>query len=436
MTEQKTLIEALKAGDVPQYLIDIARAEGVEPETLAARVLAGRVVVPKNVQVELERPCAIGEGLSVKINANIGTSERYPDVEEELKKLAVAVEAGADAVMDLSTGGNLERIRTRIRDACPVPLGTVPIYEAALVARERDGSIVDMTVEDFFDVLERQVRQGVDFMTIHAGLNREGLRALEEAPRTLGVVSRGGSFMLAWMLHHDAENPYYEHFDRVLEILRQYDVTLSLGDSLRPGCIADATDRAQLTELATLGMLVRRAREAGVQVMVEGPGHVPLNEVEANIRLEKALCDGAPFYVLGPLPTDAAPGYDHIVSAIGGALAAYVGADFLCYVTPREHLGLPDIEDVREGVVAAKIAAHIADVARGLPSAREQDLRVARARARLDWQGQIENAIDPKRARTALAERSDLEGPCTMCGEFCAIDIVAKHFNMERVEEC
>lgn len=434
--KHETLVELAARGTFPDYLREVADVEGMSVEELADRVARGRVVVPKNRARGLARPCAIGEGLSVKVNANIGTSERYPSIDAELRKLRAAVDAGADAIMDLSTGGDLARIRERVLAASPVPVGTVPIYEAALRARERDGSIVDMTVEDFFAAVENHAAQGVDFMTIHAGLTREGIRALEEEPRTLGVVSRGGSFTVAWMLHHDAENPYFEHFDRLLDILREYDVTLSLGDGLRPGCIADATDRAQLTELRTLGDLVKRAREAGVQVMVEGPGHVPLDEIEENVRLEKALCDGAPFYVLGPLPTDAAPGHDHIVAAIGGALAGYFGVDFLCYVTPREHLGLPDEEDVRLGVVAARIAAHVADVARGRPAARARDLRVAEARARLDWRGQIDNALDPRTAERSLLERSGFEGPCTMCGELCAIDIVAKHFKWERVGEC
>lgn len=431
-----SFLESLRKGEFPDYFINIAGQEGIEPELLAEKVLAGRAVVLKNSTHELERPCAVGEGLRVKVNANIGTSDEFPEVESELKKLEAAVRAGADTVMDLSTGGDTRLTRKLILERSPVPVGTVPIYEAALDAIARRGSIVEMTADDMLASIEEHARNGVDFMTIHAGVTLRTIEILENEPRILGVVSRGGSFLVAWMLHNERENPLYERFDDVLDILKRYDVVISLGDGLRPGCIADSTDAAQIDELVRLGSLVRRAREAGVQAMVEGPGHVPLNEIETNIRLEKSLCDGAPFYVLGPLPTDRAPGYDHIVSAIGGALAAYHGADFLCYVTPREHLGLPSEEDVFEGVVAARIAAHIADVARGRADALESDKKMAQARASLDWEAQQKLSLVPEVTRRKLLERSSGTGPCTMCGSLCAIDIINEHFNARISDRC
>lgn len=434
--KQEGLISLLKKGKVPVWLEKIAKEEGVDLNLLVEKVLNGRVVIPKNLFREVFQPCAIGEGMKVKVNANIGTSEKYCELNEELKKLNVAVSAGADTVMDLSTGGNISLIRKKIIESSPIPVGTVPIYEAALKAKEEYGNVVHMTKEDFMNAVLEQAKSGVDFMTIHAGITVVGMEALKKMPRLLGVVSRGGSFTIAWMLHNDSENPYFEYFDEVLEILRDYDVTLSLGDGLRPGCIKDATDAAQITELLKIGELVKRARKADVQVMVEGPGHVPLSEIETNVRLEKAICDGAPFYVLGPLPTDSAPGYDHIVSAIGGALAAYHGADYLCYVTPREHLGLPTVQDVYEGVMVSKIAAHIADVARGRKNSVARDEEMAKARAELDWKTQIEISLDSEKMKNLLEERSSLSGPCTMCGELCAIDIVSKHMEKEGKKEC
>lgn len=430
------LIEKLKQGSFPDYFISIAREEGIEPELLAEKVLTGRAVVLKNAVRQVDRPCAVGEGLRVKVNANIGTSDEYPEAEQELKKLEMAVKAGADTVMDLSTGGDTRLTRKLILEHSPVPVGTVPVYEAALDAIEKRGSIVEMTGDDMLASIEEHARDGVDFMTIHAGVTLRTIEILEAEPRVLGVVSRGGSFLVAWMLHNERENPLYERFDDVLEILKKYDVVISLGDGLRPGCVADSTDAAQIDELVHLGQLVKRAREAGVQAMVEGPGHVPLNEIETNIKLEKSLCDGAPFYVLGPLPTDRAPGYDHIVSAVGGALAAYYGADFLCYVTPREHLGLPSPEDVFEGVVASRIAAHIADVARGRKDAVESDLKMAQARAALDWEEQQRQSLVPEVTREKLLERSSGTGPCTMCGSLCAIDIINEHFRIKSGDRC
>jgi len=423
-----TLRERVSRGEIPEEVRQAAEREGVAAEELARGLAAGRVVIPWNRKARLERPCAIGEGLTTKVNANLGTSKDLPDPERELEKLRVALEAGADTVMDLSTGGPIDEVRRLIREHCPVPLGTVPIYQAAVEAVEKKKkAIVEMTVDEIFEAIVRHAEDGVDFMTVHCGVTREVLERLENRRRVLGVVSRGGSFLVEWMIYNNRENPLYEYFDRLLEIARDYEVTLSLGDGIRPGCLADATDGPQVQELIILGELTQRAWEAGVQVMIEGPGHVPLNQIEANVLLEKRLCHGAPFYVLGPLPTDIAPGYDHIVGAIGGALAGAAGADFLCYVTPAEHLRLPTVEDVREGVIAAKIAAHVADLAKGIPGALEKDLAMARARAALDWEAQIRLSLDPEKARRYRVEGGASKSKaCTMCGEYCAIKVFSR----------
>jgi phosphomethylpyrimidine synthase len=369
----------------------------------------------------------IGRGLRTKINANIGTSRDCMNVEEELKKLAVAIEAGADTIMDLSTGGSIDEVRKEIVRHSTVPVGTVPIYQAAIEAVGRKKAMVEMTVDEIFAVIERQAEDGIDFITVHCGLTREAARRLKKEGRLMDVVSRGGAFTIEWMAYNKKENPLYEYYDRLLELARSYDLTLSLGDGMRPGSIADATDRAQVQELIVLGELAQQALEKGVQVMIEGPGHVPINQIEANILLQKQLCHGAPFYVLGPLVTDAAPGYDHITSAIGGALAASYGADFLCYVTPSEHLRLPTIEDVREGVIASKIAAHAGDIAKGVKGAMERDIAMSRCRKNLDWKGQIEASLDPIKAKALRDSRTPAEDDvCTMCGEFCAIKILNK----------
>ncbi|WP_297055431.1 phosphomethylpyrimidine synthase ThiC [Thermosulfurimonas sp.] len=423
-----TLKERLRRGEVPEEIRRVAELEGIAPEELVRGVVEGRIVVPWNRRARLDRPCAIGSGVRTKINANLGTSKDAPDPEKELEKLRVALAAGADTVMDLSTGGPIDEVRRLIREHCPVPLGTVPIYQAAVEAVEhKHKSIVEMTVEEMFSAVLRHAEDGVDFMTIHCGINREVLHRLERKERVLGVVSRGGSFIVEWMIYNQKENPFYQYFDRLLEIAREYEITLSLGDGIRPGCLADATDGPQIQELIILGELTQRAWEAGVQVMIEGPGHVPLDQIEANVKLEKRLCHGAPFYVLGPLPTDIAPGYDHIVGAIGGALAAAAGADFLCYVTPAEHLRLPTVEDVREGVIAAKIAAHVADLVKGIPGAWDKDLAMARARAALDWEAQIRLSLDPEKARRYRMEGGASKSKaCTMCGEYCAIKVFSR----------
>jgi phosphomethylpyrimidine synthase len=421
-----TQIEKAKKGIISLQLRKIAKAEGMSPEHLRELVASGKVVIPWNPIHAPARLSGIGKGLRTKVNVNIGTSKDFPRLATELKKVAVSLLYGADTLMDLSTGGNIRKIRRRILAETPLPLGTVPIYQAAIKAIATRGTIVDMTEEDLFEAIETQAREGVDFMTVHSGLTMKAIDRLKQQGRVADVVSRGGAFHLAWMLHNGKENPFYARFDRLLKIARKYDVTLSLGDGLRPGSIIDATDRPQIEELLTLGEQVKSAHEANVQVMVEGPGHVPLDQIEMNVQLQKRLCYEAPFYVLGPLVTDIAPGYDHIVAAIGGAIAAAAGADFLCYVTPSEHLGLPSIDDVREGLVASKIAAHAADIVKGVPGARQKDIKLSMARKKLDWKGQKRLVIDPHKFEAVRKKRRTKTEACSMCGEFCAMRLVSE----------
>ena len=416
------------AGVPLDLLREVSKIEGVDEDVLRRRMKAGRVVIPYN-PIHSPRPCGIGEGLSVKVNVNVGTSRDHIDLEEELKKVEIAQRYGADAIMDLSTGGHIDTIRRRIINETNMPVGTVPIYQIGLTMA-RKSAVVDMDEDDMFNGFVQHAKDGVDFMTVHCGITKEVVDRIKRSPRITDVVSRGGSFLVAWILHNGRENPYYENFDYLLELAKEHGVTLSLGDGMRPGCIHDATDGAQVQELIVLGELVHRCRDADVQCMVEGPGHVPLNQVEANVRLEKSICGGAPFYVLGPLVTDIAPGYDHITSAIGGAVAAYHGADFLCYVTPAEHLSLPTPQDVKEGVIASKIAAHAADVARGRGA--ERDLRMSEARRKLDWEAMYREAIDPDKAREYRARGiTDESDGCSMCGDVCAIKLVQKYLRNE-----
>lgn len=433
-----TIIDKLSAGETPDQIWAVAEAEKIDPAKLAEKIISGEIVIPLNVNHRLSQPIGVGKGLRTKVNANLGTSPDFPDVGDELDKLAAAIGAGADTVMDLSTAGDLEDIRRRIIAASTIPVGTVPIYQATVESQARNGSLVEMSADDMFDVVERQARDGVDFITVHCGLNRQALSSLTGQGRVADVVSRGGAFMIAWMLKHDRENPFYEYYDRLLAIASNYDVTLSLGDGMRPGCLADASDRAQFQELITLGKLVDDARHAGVQVMVEGPGHMPFDQIEANVKLEKELCGGAPFYVLGPLVTDVAAGYDHINAAIGGTMAAVAGADFLCYVTPREHLGLPTLEDVREGVIVCRIAGHAADIVKGVPGAAEWDLAMAKARKSLNWKAQQQLALDPDRAKKMYDERQGgaAGDTCTMCSDFCAMKLVSEFLGSEEVPAC
>lgn len=425
-----TQLSDARAGITTPEMKIVAEKENVDLSSLQEKIAMGRIVIPANPNHKNLVPCGIGEGLSIKVNANIGTSSDHAVIEEELEKMNVAIKAGADAVMDLSTGGDINECRKKILNASTVPVGTVPIYQAVVEAINNSGGVIHLTVDKIFEVIESQAAEGVDFITVHCGLTRAALEVLKEQGRVTDIVSRGGAFLTTWMLHHDRENPLYENYDRLLEIAKKFDVTLSLGDGLRPGCIADATDRAQIHELMTLGQLTERAWEEDVQVMIEGPGHVPLNEIKVNIMLEKRLCKNAPFYVLGPLVTDIAAGYDHVACAIGGAVAGEAGADFLCYVTPSEHLSLPSVDDVHEGVIVTKIAAHAADIARGNKSAIEMDYRMARARKDLDWETMMQCALDPEKARRIRGENPPGESDvCTMCGKFCAVKQVREYFN-------
>ena len=429
-----TRIELAKKGIISDEVNEVAVAEGISPERLAADIGEGVSVITRNALHNI-KPLGIGRGLRTKINANIGTSKDKISFEDELSKLEVLVKYGADAVMDLSTGGPIRDMRRMLTAKSPIAVGTVPIYEAAVRAAKSHGRMSKMTADSIFEVIEDHVAEGVDFVTVHCGVTRKTIDRLKNEGRVLDIVSRGGSFLLEWIIYNDKENPLFEYYDRLLEIVKKHDVTLSLGDGLRPGCIEDATDRSQIEELLTIGELRDRALEAGVQAIIEGPGHVPLNQVELNIKLEKEICKGAPFYVLGPLVTDVAVGYDHIAAAIGGAIAGAAGADFLCYVTPAEHIRLPDIDNVKEGVIASKIAAHAADISKGIPGAMERDRKMARFRKNLDWKGQIELSFDPERITQWRSEVPPAEQEvCSMCGEFCAIRTVERALGKRRGE--
>ena len=419
-----TQLETARENKISEEMEICAGQEGVDPEFIRKGVEDGNIVVVRNRKHTSILPLAIGRGLKTKVNANIGTSKDRSDLDVELKKVKVCVAAKADTIMDLSTGGDIRAIRKRIISQSSLIIGTVPIYQAAARMLNSKRAIVEMSADDMFNVIEEHGEDGVDFITVHCGVTKRSVGCIEDEGRRLGIVSRGGTFLLKWMEYNGKENPLYEQYDRLLEIVRPYDMVLSLGDGLRPGCIVDATDRGQVQERISLGELTKRARDYGVQVMIEGPGHVPIKEIQANVELEKSLCHGAPFYVLGPLPTDIAPGYDHITAAIGGAIAASAGADFLCYVTPAEHLRLPTIDDVKEGIIASRIAAHIADIAKGVHGALEKDLLMAQYRDEFNWTGQIEISIDPERTEAFLekSESASEEG-CTMCGEFCAIKL-------------
>jgi phosphomethylpyrimidine synthase len=429
-----TQIEQARKGNLTPSLKKVADEEGFAPEKLLDLVAQGKVVIPHNPNHNSIHPVGIGQKLSTKVNVNIGTSVDFPKEENELKKVEISLKYGTDTLMDLSTGGDITKIRRMILKKALIPLGTVPVYQAAIKAIGKRGSIVNMTEDDLFSSIEAQAKEGVDFMTLHAGLTLKGIERLKKQGRVADIVSRGGAFHLAWMLHNQKENPLYAQFDRLLEIAHKHDITLSLGDGLRPGSILDATDRPQVEELLTLGELVTRAWEQNVQVMVEGPGHIPLDQVEMNIKLQKRVCHEAPFYVLGPLVTDIAPGYDHIVSAIGGAIAAAAGADFLCYVTPSEHLGLPSVEDVRDGLIASKIAAHAADIVKGVKGALDRDLKISEARKKLDWGEQRKLALDPHKFQDIRKKRKSKSTACSMCGEFCALQIVSEFLNSEKGE--
>ena len=419
-----TQLEYAYAGEITAVMKTVAASEHLEDAALLAAVAAGVVVIPANRNHKNLRPVGIGKGLKTKVNANIGTSGDFFGLEDEQRKLQTVINCGCDAVMDLSTGGDVTAIRRALLAQATIPFGNVPVYEMMVDAPRQGTSFVALAPERMFEYVRRQAEDGVDFMTVHAGLTLKAIDKLRQKPRLAGIVSRGGSMLTAWMLHNQKENPFFERFDDLLAIAREFDVTLSLGDGLRPGALADGSDWAQFEELLTLGELVQRSRRAGVQVMVEGPGHLPLPQVEMNMRLQKEVCAGAPFYVLGPVVTDIAPGYDHVTAAIGSALAGAAGADFLCYVTPAEHLGLPDEEDVREGIMASRIAAHVADIAKGLPGAMEWDRDMALARRRLDWEGQERLCLDPEKFKRVRERRSSRSDACSMCGDFCVYKVL------------
>ena len=411
-------------GNITDEIRSVSETEGLDVHKILRGLASGRIVIPKNIEGR-SKPVGIGKGLKTKINANVGSSSELEKVKWEVEKAKAAVKYGSDTIMDLSTGPEYEKVLMAIMESIDVPIGTVPIYEAGITASKQKGAVVNMDEDDMFNAIENQARAGVDFITVHCGITMDLINKVKDSKRIMGIVSRGGSFLAAWILKNQEENPLYKNYDYLLEIAEDYDVTLSLGDGLRPGCLHDASDVPQIQELVTLGELVVRAREKGVQVMVEGPGHVPINQIQANIEIQKTICKEAPFYVLGPLVTDLAPGYDHITSAIGGAIAAASGADFLCYVTPAEHLAIPNIEDVKEGVIASKIAAEAADVAKGVKGAWEREIEMAVARKNFDWQKQFELAFDHEKPRKCRERKPTSEQDmCTMCGEFCALRLV------------
>ena len=420
-----TQMDAARKGILTKELLAVAKKEQMEPEKLVKLVAAGQVVIPANKCHTCLDPNGIGSALRTKINVNLGTSRDLNDLDMELQKVNDAVAMGAESIMDLSSFGDTQKFRRKLTAECPAIIGTVPIYDAVVYYHK---PLREITSEEWLQIAEMHAKDGVDFLTIHVGINKNTAERFKKMKRLTNIVSRGGSIIFAWMEMTGQENPFYEHFDRLLDICQEYDVTLSLGDACRPGCLEDATDVSQLEELLTLGELTRRAWEKNVQVMIEGPGHMPLDQIAANMKIQQSVCKGAPFYVLGPLVTDVAPGYDHITAAIGGAIAASAGASFLCYVTPAEHLRLPNRDDVKEGIIASRIAAHAADLAKGIPGAKEWDRKMEQARARLDWEEQFSLAIDPEKARRYRAEsKPEKEDTCSMCGNFCAVK------NMNRI---
>lgn len=425
MQTYTTQMDAARKGILTKELLAVAKKEQMEPEKLVKLVAAGQVVIPANKCHTCLDPNGIGSALRTKINVNLGTSRDLNDLDMELQKVNDAVAMGAESIMDLSSFGDTQKFRRKLTAECPAIIGTVPIYDAVVYYHK---PLREITSEEWLQIAEMHAKDGVDFLTIHVGINKNTAERFKKMKRLTNIVSRGGSIIFAWMEMTGQENPFYEHFDRLLDICQEYDVTLSLGDACRPGCLEDATDVSQLEELLTLGELTRRAWEKNVQVMIEGPGHMPLDQIAANMKIQQSVCKGAPFYVLGPLVTDVAPGYDHITAAIGGAIAASAGASFLCYATPAEHLRLPNRDDVKEGIIASRIAAHAADIAKGIPGAKEWDRKMAQARARLDWEEQFSLAIDPEKARRYRAEsKPEKEDTCSMCGNFCAVK------NMNRI---
>lgn len=429
-----TQLEAARQGCITHEMKIVAKQEGLDAEVLRELIALGQVVIPCNKLHTSIAPQGIGKRLRTKINVNLGTSKDVTDYDSEIEKVQRAIALGAEAIMDLSTHGDTRIFRRKLIETSPVMIGTVPIYDSVIHHKKDLGHL---TAQDFLDTIRLHAEDGVDFITIHSGITRKTIDQIKHHKRKLNIVSRGGSLVFAWMSMTGQENPFYEYFDEILTICKEYDVTISLGDACRPGCLADATDVCQIEELVRLGELAKRAKEFGVQAMIEGPGHVPLNQVQANMELQDSICSGAPFYVLGPLVTDIAPGYDHITAAIGGAVAGMHGASFLCYVTPAEHLALPNADDVKQGIIAFKIAAHAADIARGIPNARDIDDRMAEARQKLDWEAQYACALDPDTARAirdSRAPEDDHSDTCSMCGKFCAVRSMNKALKEEYID--
>ncbi len=423
--EYTTQMDAARKGIVTPEMEIVAKDERIDIKELMSLMAEGKVIIPCNKKHKSIHPSGLGSMLKTKINVNLGTSRDWKDIDMELQKVQSAVDMGAEAIMDLSSYGDTRRFRKKLTEECSAMIGTVPIYDAVVYYHK---ALKKITSQEWLDIVKMHAEDGVDFMTIHCGINKETAKKFKKNKRLMNIVSRGGSIIFAWMEMTGEENPFYEHFDEILDICREYDITLSLGDACRPGCLMDATDASQIEELITLGELTKRAWKKDVQVMIEGPGHMPINQIAANMEIQKTLCHGAPFYVLGPIVTDIAPGYDHITSAIGGAIAASSGASFLCYVTPAEHLRLPDVNDVKEGIIAAKIAAHSADIAKGVKGALEWDLEMDKARKKLDWEKMFTLAIDPEKAKRYREEaKPEKEDTCSMCGNFCAVK------NMNRI---
>lgn len=426
-----TQMDAARKNIITEQMKKVAEYEGRDPEQIRELVAKGQVVISANKNHKSLNPYGIGSMLKTKINVNLGTSRDCKDLDAEMKKVQAAVDMGAEAIMDLSSFGDTRKFRRMLTENCPAIIGTVPIYDAVVYYHK---PLIQITTEEWLDIVRMHAEDGVDFMTIHCGINRETAKKFKRNKRLMNIVSRGGSIIFAWMEMTGKENPFYEHFDDILEICREYDVTLSLGDACRPGCLQDGTDASQIEELITLGELTKRAWDKDVQVMIEGPGHMPMNQIAANMEIQKTLCHGAPFYVLGPIVTDIAPGYDHITSAIGGAIAAQNGASFLCYVTPAEHLRLPDVDDVKEGIIATRIAAHAADIAKGVPGAMDWDNRMSTARHKLDWESMFDLAIDPDKARRYRASsKPEKEDTCSMCGNFCAVKNINRILDGENI---
>ncbi|MCI5501944.1 MAG: phosphomethylpyrimidine synthase ThiC [Lachnospiraceae bacterium] len=423
--EYTTQMDAARKGIITKEMSVVAAKEHMDEEELRKLIALGQVIIPANKNHKCLEPNGIGSKLRTKINVNLGTSRDWTDLDMEMEKVNSAVKLGAEAIMDLSSFGDTQVFRRKLTSECPAVIGTVPIYDAVVYYHK---PLKEITAREWIDVVRMHAEDGVDFMTIHCGINKETAKRFKTNKRLTNIVSRGGSIIFAWMEMTGEENPFYEYYDEILDICREYDVTMSLGDACRPGCLKDASDISQIQELITLGELTKRAWEKDVQVMVEGPGHMPLDQIQANMQIQQTICSGAPFYVLGPLVTDVAPGYDHITAAIGGAIAATYGASFLCYVTPAEHLRLPDVDDVKEGIMASKIAAHAADIAKGIPHARDWDDEMSTARKKLDWEKMFELSIDPEKARKYRSEaKPEKEDTCSMCGNFCAVK------NMNRI---